>query len=225
MERGFVEKSGQKQEVIFIHIPKTGGSSISKALRQCTNFEKVPSVKTYSWENFSRKIRGIPKPARHPYARRIKSIMTAKRWNSSFSFAFVRNPWDLMVSAYVFLSQKGSSYAKLEKYSEQIKKMDNFSEFMKSDFGRYQILEYKGNMRDWLCDDNQKILVNFVGKLENFNEDWHYVCQRIGLNCQQFLPHEKKTERKKYQDYYNEETKKMVDQRFEWVIKEFGYTF
>ena len=103
--------------------------------------------------------------------------------------------------------------------------MDNFSEFMKSDFGQYQILEYKGNMRDWLCDDNQKIIVNFVGKLENLNEDWHYVCQTIGLNCKQFLPHEKKTERKKYQDYYNEETKKIVEQRFEWVIKEFGYTF
>ena len=126
MERGFVEKSGQKQEVIFIHIPKTGGSSISKALRQCQNFEKVPSVQTYSWENFSRKIRGIPKPARHPYASQIKSIMTAKRWNSSFSFAFVRNPWDLMVSTYMFLSQKGSSYAKLEKYSEQIKKNGQF---------------------------------------------------------------------------------------------------
>lgn len=61
-------------KVIFIHINKTGGTSISQAF-------------------------GFPR--KHKVARQLKEEVPHK-WDLYFKFSFVRNPWDRMLSMYKF---------------------------------------------------------------------------------------------------------------------------
>ena len=60
-------------DFIFIHINKTGGTSIEKAL-------------------------GLEKD--HLTASEKKTAIGKQKWKKIYSFAFVRNPWDKVVSHY-----------------------------------------------------------------------------------------------------------------------------
>ena len=64
-----------KKKCIFVHVTKTGGSSIQLALNM---------------ENY------------HLPASKIKEIVGKNKWNDYFKFSFVRNPWDKIVSQYHF---------------------------------------------------------------------------------------------------------------------------
>jgi hypothetical protein len=67
-----------KYKFIFLHIPRTGGTSIEKAL-------------------FGQDWWGVHPPSKHLTAHMAKQIY-APYWQDYFKFTFVRNPWDRMVS-------------------------------------------------------------------------------------------------------------------------------
>ena len=74
----FDEKMIEK-EILFIHIPKSGGTSIASAL--------------------------IGKPSGHPYL--YQYYLSNKEYTKKFyKFCVVRNPYDRLVSAYAHISQR-----------------------------------------------------------------------------------------------------------------------
>ena len=78
--------------------------------------------------------------------------------------------------------------------------------------------------RQKLFDSDGKKILDFIGKLENYEEDFKFVCKTIGLN-QQSLPHRNKTKHKHYSDYYDSSTKKIVEEFYAKDIERFGYQF
>lgn len=202
-----------KQKLIFIHIPKTGGSSVANALENLCDRDKKIAAQPL----------GKLQPNRHLKAKEVKYLLGEKIWYEFFSFAFVRNPWDLMVSQYHWWLQKASQYPGCRKDVEKIKRMGNFTNFLNSKYGQKMFHDTTGNMFDWISED-EKIVVDFVGKFENFQSDLDEVCQSLNIEPIK-LPHTNKTKRKPYQDYYNEETKQFVAHRFQKTIEMFGYEF
>jgi hypothetical protein len=179
---------------ILIHINKTGGSSIEKAL-------------------------GLPQQY-HLTALEIKNKIRDKRWNKKFKFAFVRNPWDKVVSHYSY------------RYKRNVNNMkdDNI------DFKKWVKLTYRDKnpkyyhnpkmyapQMDWICNEKGEIIIDFVGRFEKLNDDFQKVCKIIRKNKE--LPHLRKSSHKHYSEYYDEETKKIIEKIFEKDIKEFGYKF
>ena len=65
--------------------------------------------------------------------------------------------------------------------------------------------------------------IDFVGKLENFNEDFQYVLDRIGVKAKQ--PEEKKntTDHKHWSTYYTPALKDMVYSKYNLDFERFGY--
>ncbi len=202
-----------EHKLIFIHIPKTGGSSVANALE---------NLNTQDAKALSQPL-GILQPNRHLKAKEVKYLLGDKIWNEFFSFAFVRNPWDLMVSQYHWWLQKAGQYPSCRKDVEKIKRMGNFTNFLNSKYGQKMFHDTTGNMFDWIAEDD-RIIVDFVGKFENLQDGLNEVCQRLNLEPIQ-LPHTNKTKRKPYQDYYNDETKQLVAHRFRKTIEMFGYEF
>ena len=81
----------QKHQATFIHIPKTGGSAISSVLSQ-NSFNSLPE-----------RIKEHKNLVTDPLEWTIKHSRIHEldiRCQDFFCFAFVRNPWDLMVSSF-----------------------------------------------------------------------------------------------------------------------------
>jgi chondroitin 4-sulfotransferase 11 len=187
-----------KNKFIFIHIPKTGGSSIESIF--------YPSIITKT---------GICKdiPNKH-YT--LDSLLKNEEINlgNFFSFSFIRNPWDKVLSHYLFFFKGGFDHH------------GSFFNFVKY----YCDTDHKGWKNndflpqfDYLSLDDS-LAINFIGKFENLQEDFDEVCDRIGISRKQ-LPITNKTERKHYAEYYDEKTKQIVAEKYAKDIEYFGYEF
>ncbi|HMA63194.1 MAG TPA: sulfotransferase family 2 domain-containing protein [bacterium] len=199
-----------EQNIIFVHIPKTAGNSITRALSEADPID-------------NEKRKHSPKIAKHAKAFEIKYLLGKKIWNSYFTFSFVRNPWDLMVSSYNWWKQKGAK--RVKRYRKVARKIENmeFNDFMRSKYGRYMINERYGNYYDWLSE-NGEIIVDFIGKVESIDKDWQKICEINNLEHIE-MPHINKSKRTDYRKYYNSETREIVGRRFHKSIEKFDYSF
>jgi hypothetical protein len=142
----------------------------------------------------------------------LEKNIPEKEFNLYFKFGFVRNPWDRLVSAYHY-SLKW--YAENDAQKLNLKRFDNFSTWMRpvhTGFNKY------GSQYSYVrgCD--------FIGRTENFQEDFNTVCDKIGIPKQQ-LPHKNATKHEHYTEYYDDETREIVAEKYAKDIEYFGYKF
>ena len=150
----------------------------------------------------------------HPDIIEIKGKLSPEEFKSYFKFSFVRNPWDRAVS--IFINRP------------QFHGHTNFLDFIKSYTLASQYCRWpspKKYQRDWLVDEDDNIIVDFIGRFENLVEDFNTVCDKIGIQRSEF-PHENNRDSKKhYTTYYNKETIEIIRERFDKDIEYFGYNF
>jgi hypothetical protein len=138
--------------VVFIHINKCGGTSIEAAL-------------------------GIPKKI-HDTAVRRREMIGGARWDACFTFSFVRHPFARVSSDYhhrVATNQNGLGENPI-----------GFNAWIARAYGEKDPAYYTHPLmfapcRDWLCDAEGTILVDYVGKLETIEQDWEHVQRRLGI--------------------------------------------
>lgn len=143
-------------------------------------------------------------------------------WDTYFKFSFVRNPWSRLVSGFnyqkkvVYLKEKCNvPHVSYEKYKRNTKH-DSFNQWLR----RGVKLQYF----NFLADEHNNILVDFVGKVENLQHDFQIVCDKIGIPYQQ-LPRLNKTNHKHYTEYYDDTTRELVAEKCAQDIETFGYKF
>jgi chondroitin 4-sulfotransferase 11 len=135
-----------------------------------------------------------------------------------FKFTFVRNPWDRFVSAYFYLKNGGNGTAPQDLRSQKrINKYESFSDFIKCD--NFFTMEHFKSCSSYLNGP-----IDFIGKVENLQEDFNIVCDKIGIPRQK-LPKKNQTKHKHYTEYYNDESREYVWKKFAPDIKHFGYKF
>ncbi len=181
----------------FVHINKTGGSSIEKAL-------------------------GLP--LAHRTAQEIRRCIGDQKWSRRFSFAFVRNPWDKVVSHYHYRVFTGRGGLDDDSVDDPV----DFATWVKLAYGENDPRYYnKPRMfmpqTDWISDQRGGVLVDFVGRYERLHEDFAEVCRRLGVTAQ--LPHLKKSDHEGYREHYTDETREIVRRWFDKDIETFDYHF
>ena len=179
---------------VFVHINKCGGSSVEKAL-------------------------GIP--FLHKTAKQYKNELGDERWHRIFSFTIVRNPWDRVVSHYHYRAMTNQTNLGTSPVG--------FNEWVELAYGEknsryYNTPQMFMPQTDWITDARGNVIIDFIARYENFQNDFNEICRRIGKS-ERALPHAKKSDRGNYGNYYTEESKKIVADWFSRDIELFGYHF
>jgi len=190
-----VVKARYFDDFIFIHINKTGGSSIEKAL-----------ILPFEHKTALEKIEEIGR----------------KNWDRRLSFCVVRNPWDKVVSHYHYRVQTNQT--------NMSDKPIVFKEWVKRTYG-IQDPQYYDNPKmfmpqlNWISDESGKILIDEVIYFENLAIEFNVLLKSHRIKNMKNLPHVKRSGRKNYRNYYDEETIEIVEKWFIQDIKRFGYQF
>jgi hypothetical protein len=212
-----------RYKFLFVHIAKTGGTSIRAALRsyKWKDPYRIPLFVCSRISSLSNHRLACKLP-RHAKAIAAYEMLPRELFNELFKFAFVRNPWDLQVSSYHHIQRERPHL---------LKGIDNFEDFLrwKLDPSRrpYQyIIDTSIELQsDYLIDLNGSIIVDFIGKYEHLEEDFQEACSRIGIR-EPKLPHKRQArDRTTYQKYYTEETAELIAKYFKRDIDMFGYSF
>ena len=206
-----------KHKFVFIAVTKTASSSIRSAI-----YNFVDLRPTDFGEDVTPHIKSVDL--------KKKFIEKGWDWDEYFKFAFVRNPWDRIVSQFKY------KHGYIETHIvDQLKKGDgkyNFKHNLLNFRGFLDHLVMTNNEKknlylkqvDWIFDKNKKNMVDFVGRFENLQEDFNIVCDKIGIPHRQ-LPHQNKTKHKHYTEYYNDETREIVAKKYAKDIEYFNYKF
>jgi hypothetical protein len=184
------------KDLTFIHIPKTGGSSIANWLRT-NHWEDITRPHWSDWKFM------------HQSSDMIPSI-------GAKTFAVIRNPWDRTVSLWAFWkdmrSNKNTPNATIS-FEDFVKNMNTFR------FSPDAWFTLDLPQKAWIPDG-----VTYLIRFENLETDFKQIQDYLGTNAP--LPHlNKSTHESDYHTYYTSETQALVATMFKDDIDTWGYTF
>lgn len=178
-----------------------------------SNSIKNPIYNKFINENYPEKA--------HAKALKIKEMVGEEKWDNYFKFAFVRNPWDYVVSMYSYGRRKKQPTT--NPLLKQARIM-TFDDYIKSLVASDAFIQQQ---KDWITDEYGKIIVDYVGKFESLTEDYYQILDQVGLP-QKPLPGmniDTAKSGKSYRSFYNYQTQKIIEQKYKDDINLFGYKF
>jgi len=203
-----------KHKFIFIHIPKTGGTSVE------TFF--IPSERDRI-KNIYGKTPLQPDNEAHLKFHHLQIQYPRLNFDEYFKFAVVRNPWDRVLSSF-FHSKRKLRKDLREFLGFGMSKDFTFNEFVE----RIQHLEKQHPHYDeqwsFLVDKQGKFCMDYIARTENLENDFMKICQKLKIAISE-LPHLNKSKHKHYTEYYNDETMRVVAEKYAKDIEYFGYEF
>jgi len=180
-------------KAVFVRTNKTAGASI----------EQVLLGRNTGW---------------HDAARKLQLQLSRRLWRSYFSFAFVRNPWDRMLSLYFHYRRR------LPTQREYIPPSTTFAMWLPRALSRGQRELLFRPLWYWVSDPRGDQIVDFIGRFENLQADFDKVCRRLRLP-QQTLPHLNANAHEHYTTYYTQEMIDAVAEVHADDVRRFGYEF
>lgn len=154
---------------IYVHVPKNGGASIRLALVEAAGGRK------------GRLFGG------HTSILEYKTRLEFDKFEEYFKFGFFRNPMDRAMSAYLYLKKcAGGQFKKFIPKGE----VTSFEVFCNKVLltDRHLVLTHTRPQHMFLCDDEMNICVDFVGRFDRLQKDFHTVCDKLGVK-RISLPH------------------------------------
>jgi Sulfotransferase family len=138
-----------------------------------------------------------------------------------FKFAFVRNPWDRLVSCWndKVVVKSGGIFGFSESQAAEMLRFENFVDFVSG-----------VNVKD--CDPHLRLQceaidlnnVDYLGRLETFEADFREICGRLGIPCDA-IESRNVHPRKHYREYYTDELREKVARIYQRDVQIFGYKF
>jgi len=203
-EPGNVLQKFDETKTLFFHIPKAGGISVIKSL-------------------YGTAANGF---GHHPYEwyRRIYGTTAMQDY---YKFTFVRNPYDRALSAFNFLKEGGMNTLDSDWSSTHAKALSSFEHFVLDYLNESTMFEgiHLHPQSYFLTNKHKEVAVDFVGKFENFHDDYAIVQSKVaGAKA---LEHHNKTKQKpkiNFMDAYTDSMKAHISNLYSEDFELFGYT-
>jgi hypothetical protein len=202
----------RRHRCIFVHIPRTGGTSIEHML-----WPEPRSEADLWWGYISRyRNRHQTGALQHLFARHIRQEVGQQTFSAYFKFAMVRNPWEKALSQYLYLQRRKDLLEFLG-----LRRGDPFPRYLERIQQRVHVQwepQYK-----FLLDDDDTLLVDFVGRFEHYDRDVTAILRH--LSAEATIPHLKATSHAHYSRYYDPGSIEVVGNLYRRDIDQFGYAF
>lgn len=201
---------------VFVHIPRTGGTSVENAL--CRHLLGRPLEALSTAEAGMWKLPCEGSVHQHCDLREYEQSLGCEVVEKAFVFSFVRNPWDLVLSEIRYFRKYHGGMFQGGSWKERIAELlAHEAKVWGHDF-MPQVRYLKG-VSGRVCD--------FVGRFEELGTHFAEVCGRLGLPS---LPLEKVLptvgeDTPHYSECYDEESMRWVGERYAEDIAAFGYEF
>ena len=150
-------------KTIFIHIPKTAGTSLVNAIYNIN-------------------------PEGHKSVLFLKEIFEDDL-SSFFKFCFVRNPYDRLFSSYMFLKKGGVNIHDINAYNKYLCCYKDFEDFVLNGLSEEltrEIIHFTPQTY-FICDNTGSIIVDFIGRFESLEKDVEKLSEMLDIEIN--LPH------------------------------------
>ena len=137
----------------FVHINKTAGSSVRKALG--IHGDHKTALEKIEW-------------------------MGKKRWNKKFTFTIVRNPFGKVVSHYCYRIKTNQLNMRVDNVS--FEEWIHLT-YDRKDENYYDSHKMFMPQCDWISDKSGNVIVDYICRFESLREDFAYVCDKIGVDA------------------------------------------
>lgn len=224
----------REHNCLFVHVPKTAGQSVEQFFMDRLELDwKEDRDRLLLGANDDRS-RGTEKLAHLSASEYVDDGYLSKSdFEGMFKFSFVRNPFERIVSEYRY-----RNYFHHRSFRDFV--LNKLPRPGWDDKYRHVMPQYQ-----MLHDADGRLLVDFVGRFENLQLDFHRVCERLDIGDSS-LPHRNPSNKqsrnikrrfrnllfrngesgkKRYTDFYDDETLEAVSRLYEKDIETFGYRF
>ncbi|MCC7424387.1 MAG: sulfotransferase family 2 domain-containing protein [Planctomycetaceae bacterium] len=193
---------------VFIHVYKTGGTSISAALQPlCEPLDAHPF---------------------HLTAVEAIERLGPSVWRDYLSFAVVRNPWDWIVSLYSWLRDNAahdlSGFVRELGFPGFVQWLDDFAGGDRqppSQHGSWG--DYRRPQTTWILDAGGRQIVDRVLRFERLAEDFAELQRDLGIVA--WLDRLNTSDHPPYYECYDHSTREIVGRLFAADVARFGYEF
>ncbi len=215
-----------KNKLIFIHIPRTGGTSIEECLIG------------NDWWNIDSK-------SKHICASDARKLYGEKIWNSYTKFSIIRNPWDRIVSmrntgwwdnvsnvpnrkplldllkshgirrTFLLLVRNKGWWHRIINTSRE----KHLYDFIKN-LGIHPNEHYTSQLYSDILDEEMDYIIRF----EHLQKDFDNMLSELNIQ-EKKLSHVNKTKRGHYRDWYDEKSKALVEEIYKEDIEKYNYSF
>lgn len=203
---------GHRKRFLFLHVIKTAGDSIRVPLAPFSlDLARVPDFRAHVMASDPDFYAAVPN-FRHAQARHVRSYLGSRRYEEIFSFCFVRNPWDWLVSLYSYIVE-----------NERHPRHNSVAGMSFPEFVQHETTVRNVRQSDWITDGEGRQIVSYVGKFETLEKDCETIFRQIGISTP--LPHLNRTHHREYRSYYDKSTRNRVSDSYARDIDMFEYSF
>ncbi|MEL7300432.1 MAG: sulfotransferase family 2 domain-containing protein [Pseudomonadota bacterium] len=205
---------------LFIHIPKTGGTSLAMALEARAKPGDIMAGDTPKARRRRQRLKGLPARGRlwkHSMLSDLDGWLGTDDLDALVVFTLVRNPWDRMVSYYHWLRAQS-----FEHEAVTLAKSLDFGAFLAHPHTAASLAaaDYAG----YVTDAEGRERCSFFIRLEHFVEDVAPLEAHLGFRVH--LPHENRSDRPAdYRTAYSDAESERVAKLCATDIARFGYRF
>jgi len=196
-------------QFLFIHVPKTAGNSVHRALLPFSDDHMVSlNAKQDKIQRFEIRSPNLP-IEKHSTLSDYRAQLPRKQFEALLKISCIRNPWDRCVS-FFFSPHRG-----IVEYSPEA--FEAFIDHIVAPSHQYLKLS----------DDDADPFnnIDFTLRFEHLEKDFALLCEHLGLPPIP-LPRVNVSSREEYRYYYKaQNTRDLVAQKFALEIERFGYSF